>query len=317
VRSLEVPLGGRFGALTNELDSAVLNDGISIATRTCGAGPVAVLLLHGAGRSLADWSPLTKELSSSCTMISMDLRGHGLSQSGPWNLTSICSDIEAVMNGFGISRAVLIGHSLGGVLAHLFAERREKVSAVINIDGFSLAADEHVGLSPGTVTKQLATKRLEFMRTRMSHSLDEIERQVALSAERYGQDKAGVRERFFRCLQEDQAGQFSPRGDVQTLQGVFDLYQGYLLQHSLFEKIAGTIVPTLIIQASPLGPAHHKHPEPEKRLWDSYSKGIDRGLQRIQSLANVTFRAVDAGHNMIYENVAVTADLVRRFLAAM
>jgi pimeloyl-ACP methyl ester carboxylesterase len=61
-----------------------------------GTGPV-MLLLHGAGRSAADWLPMARLLVSNHHVIALDLRGHGLSGSGEWNVDLVLRDIKAVL----------------------------------------------------------------------------------------------------------------------------------------------------------------------------------------------------------------------------
>lgn len=65
-------------------DVLVHADDVAIATRDYGGANLRpILLLHGAGRSMADWSRLAESLTREYRLIAMDLRGHGQSESGP------------------------------------------------------------------------------------------------------------------------------------------------------------------------------------------------------------------------------------------
>ncbi|WP_156992624.1 alpha/beta fold hydrolase [Paraburkholderia oxyphila] len=54
-----------------------------LAVQDYGGTGALMLLLHGAGRSAADWLPMAPVLAKTSHVVSMDLRGHGRSSTGP------------------------------------------------------------------------------------------------------------------------------------------------------------------------------------------------------------------------------------------
>jgi 3-oxoadipate enol-lactonase len=105
-----------------------------------GEGP-DVVLIHALTSNLAVWlgTPLVYALAEQYRVTLYDLRGHGQSEVAPAGYTSadMAHDLHGLLETLGIERAVLVGHSFGGVVgmhhATLFPER---VSAVILSDPF-------------------------------------------------------------------------------------------------------------------------------------------------------------------------------------
>ncbi len=99
-----------------------------------------VVLLHGLGSNLTRWSEFVEHTSlgrgDGNTLLRLDLRGHGASSTtGALNLDLWCDDIAAVLAHERLSRAVLVGHSLGAQVALQFAARHaDRVEALVLID---------------------------------------------------------------------------------------------------------------------------------------------------------------------------------------
>lgn len=94
-----------------------------------------VLCLHGhpgAGRSL---SVFTKHLSQRFRTIAPDLRGYGESQTQQsFSMTDHLMDLEAVLDRYDVSRCLILGWSLGGILAiELALKFPERVSGLVLI----------------------------------------------------------------------------------------------------------------------------------------------------------------------------------------
>ena len=78
-----------------------------------------IILLHGGLGSRADFEPLAQHLVSDHRLIAIDSRGHGRSALGDAKLTyrRLTDDIAAVLDQLGLSKAGIIGHSDGGIVA--------------------------------------------------------------------------------------------------------------------------------------------------------------------------------------------------------
>ncbi|WP_122982223.1 alpha/beta fold hydrolase [Actinoplanes teichomyceticus] len=98
--------------------------GVTIAYRTAGdPGATPMVLLHGLGDSSADWHSVLPGLAATHHVYALDLRGHGdSSHPGSYSLPLMRDDVLGLLDAAGIHRCVLVGHSMGAMVAALLAQ---------------------------------------------------------------------------------------------------------------------------------------------------------------------------------------------------
>jgi pimeloyl-ACP methyl ester carboxylesterase len=124
--------------------------GVAIAYEVHGpdAGGLPALLTHGYGASRRMWDPNLPALSEGRSVVTWDMRGHGESDAPDDQLLyspeHTVSDMGALLDAIGASRAVLIGMSLGGFMSLAFHLRHpERVAALVLVDtGPGFRSDE-------------------------------------------------------------------------------------------------------------------------------------------------------------------------------
>src|SRR5437764_1309838 len=114
------------------------NDGVSLAVGEAGSG-LPVVLLHGLTATRRYVVMGSKQLErSGHRVITYDARGHGRSSPArhpsEYGYAFLARDLEAVLDGLGIERAVLAGASLGAHTAlRLALERPQRVGGLVVI----------------------------------------------------------------------------------------------------------------------------------------------------------------------------------------
>ncbi|MDE0489356.1 MAG: alpha/beta hydrolase [Gammaproteobacteria bacterium] len=112
----------------------VTNDALKLHYETEGAGP-PILFMHGYTSTIALWRDQIPVLSPHYRLICMDLRGHGESEGTDidgYNLAALAGDALAVLDQEGVERAVIVGHSMGGMVAQeLLARHGDRVGAAV------------------------------------------------------------------------------------------------------------------------------------------------------------------------------------------
>jgi pimeloyl-ACP methyl ester carboxylesterase len=89
-----------------------------------GQGP-DVVLIHGVGARLENWDGVAERLRRNFRVLRYDLRGHGQSSRvpGPYSLPLFAHDLRVLLDHLGIEKAHIAGHSLGAMVAQMFALR--------------------------------------------------------------------------------------------------------------------------------------------------------------------------------------------------
>src|SRR3954451_22093134 len=113
----------------------VLIHGHRVRFRTAGEGPLLVLV-HGITGSSQTWEEVMPALATEFTVVSPDLLAHGESAKprGDYSLGAYASGIRDLCAVLGHDRGTLVGHSLGGgiamVFAYQFPERTDRLVVV-------------------------------------------------------------------------------------------------------------------------------------------------------------------------------------------
>jgi pimeloyl-ACP methyl ester carboxylesterase len=83
-----------------------------------------VVLLHGFLENKTMWKDLVPNLSKKNRVLSIDLLGHGETESLGYvhSMEENAEIVKAVLSHLKIRKAVIIGHSMGGYVALAFAE---------------------------------------------------------------------------------------------------------------------------------------------------------------------------------------------------
>jgi pimeloyl-ACP methyl ester carboxylesterase len=96
-----------------------------------------VLWLHGLGGTWRDVEPQLDHLADHYRCIVPELRGHGRTPAvaGRFDTRALADDAVAVLDSLGVDAAVVVGLSLGGLVAQVLAvEHPDRVEALVLVD---------------------------------------------------------------------------------------------------------------------------------------------------------------------------------------
>lgn len=100
-----------------------------------GSGP-PLIILHGIFGSRMNWQTIGRDLSGYWTVYALDLRNHGDSpHRADFSYDALVADLKWFLERHRIGKAHLLGHSLGGKIAMVFADRfPQKTERLIVVD---------------------------------------------------------------------------------------------------------------------------------------------------------------------------------------
>lgn len=104
----------------------------------------AIVFLHGYTDSRRAFAPMLTSMPSSFRRVVFSHRGHGDSDKpmSGYRVGDLADDLATVLDGLEIPRAVLVGHSMGSLIATRYAlARPERVAGLALIGGFATLRD--------------------------------------------------------------------------------------------------------------------------------------------------------------------------------
>ena len=140
-------------------------DGTPIHYLTVGEGEPAAVLIHCWGCDASYWNWQLAALAAERRVVAIDLAGHGASgaEREEWTMEAFGADVAAVVEALGISRAVLVGHSMGGYVMLAAAEQMAgKVVGLVAVDTLNDVDQEY---QEEAIANYLAALRRDFPNT--------------------------------------------------------------------------------------------------------------------------------------------------------
>jgi pimeloyl-ACP methyl ester carboxylesterase len=272
-----------------------------------GDGPQLVLL-HGFGRSLTDWGASAAQLTAGHRVLAVDLPGHGRSpRISPWAIPTVVRHIADTLDAHGVPEAVVVGHSLGGLVAVEYARADpDRTRAAVNLDGFWWGR-EYPGaaqVSEALLASAGAVAPPEY-----------IEEQITNSA-RFGipADRAEAAARAAARPLPDGTWQTLPER-ADALEIVDELHRIGAL--GVTSWLDGVDRPLLLVQAGRRLP-----PAPGMEWFDEFSARFARGVSdELAALSRtrptIGVNRIDATHPMILETPEAVATLVAGFVRGL
>jgi sigma-B regulation protein RsbQ len=131
--SLAFPL-----VLSGSSDAVVpATDGVPIHYSVQGKGDPALVFIHCGSCNRHLWDDQVSAFAKTHRVVTIDMPGHGESGQGrkDWSIESYADDVKTVVTKLNLKRVVLIGSSMGGLIA-VEATRRmpERVVAIVPVD---------------------------------------------------------------------------------------------------------------------------------------------------------------------------------------
>jgi pimeloyl-ACP methyl ester carboxylesterase len=97
----------------------LVREGVALAYDEAGIGDPPLLFVHGLGCNRGFWGAQVRHFASRCRVLTVDLRGHGDSDAPEqrYTMRAFADDLAWMCARLGVVRPMVIGHSLGGLVA--------------------------------------------------------------------------------------------------------------------------------------------------------------------------------------------------------
>ena len=159
---------------TTEPRSAT-RDGVTLRYIDTGAGEPPLLFVHGWTCNRTHWRDQVPYFANKHRVVAVDLRGHGESDKPDQDYTieGFVEDVAWLIGELGLERPVVVGHSMGGVIALNLARQHPKlVSAIVMVDSPICPLPEDIRpqvaeLFAGLQTPTYAAVAADFVRALM------------------------------------------------------------------------------------------------------------------------------------------------------
>jgi pimeloyl-ACP methyl ester carboxylesterase len=258
-------------------------------------GQPAILLLHGLGDEADTWRHIFPALSPEYRVIAPDLPGFGRSDqpARAYTIPFFQAVILELMDALSLPRGILVGHSMGAVIAHSIAlQAPERVERLVLISGSLAIRSQRLNLGtllflvPGL--GEWLYKRLRRDPQAAYHTLEPYYHHLKDLPE-------ADRQFLFQRVNERVWSEGQRRAFLSTLRNLAALISGQ--QGRLAAQLAGLAVPTLVIWGR------------EDRI-----NPVENGQALLQVQPAARLKLLDgAGHNLHQERPEQTARTIIDF----
>jgi pimeloyl-ACP methyl ester carboxylesterase len=264
-----------------------------------GAGPAApMLLIHGLGDEADTWRHLIMPLSADRRIVALDLPGFGRSDKPkqPYTLSFFQDVVIELLDALSIQRAILVGHSLGAIIAHWTAlNHPERLKRVILVDGSLVVRSQKTD----TATLLFLIPGLgEWLYTRLRRDPQAAYQTLASYYERLDELPPADRDFLFQRVNERVWSDGQRRAFFATFRHLARWLPGQ--QRDVAARLSTLDVPTLVIWG-------------EADRINSIENG--RALAKLQPTTHLAV-VPGAGHNAHQENPAAVLRAIQAWMAS-
>ncbi len=252
-----------------------------------------MFLIHGLADEADTWRHLVPPLSTQYRVIAPDLPGFGRSEKPdrPYTVPFFQDVLLELLDTLEVQRAVLVGHSLGAVIAHALAlSHRERVERLILIDGSLVARSQKIDLA----TMLFLIPGLgEWLYNRLRKDPQAAYRSLELYYSRLDDLPKADREFLFQRVNERVWSDGQRRAFLSAFRNLARWIPGQ--QRNLPSRLATLDVPTLVLwgEADRMMPVENGH-----------------ALVELQSAARLVV-VPGAGHNVHQEDPGAVLEAIQ------
>jgi pimeloyl-ACP methyl ester carboxylesterase len=277
-----------------EADLTVDSVGIRLAVRDYGGeGGAPLLLLHGSGKTLAAWDEVAPLLTTAFRVVAYDAPAHGRSETprGQPQFRLFLDAVDDVAAAVGLQRPILVGHSMGGGTALLYAAKRRGCRGAVSADA------AYVREASDPLPTHAGEEEIRAAGFGWTGSIEELERKSEAIV-------AGAARASFRRAHVRRAdGLFERRPSAAFVLAFTRLATTLERQMSTQDLYAAIDCPVLLV-CGESGWAQGKPLTPELR----------RGVERLPArFPQIELAWVDCGHMIPWERPRELAALITAF----
>ena len=258
--------------------STVTRKGVELVYWTWPGAAPPTLLLHGIGNYGRYWDLFADAITGRLQLVAPDARGHGESGRPAEGYASadFAADALAVLDRLRIERAVIVGHSMGGLHSiNLAARHPERVLALVIVDA-----------SPDPLP-QGAERAQRLLTGRPERFADRAAARAYLERTSPGYAAAVYENRLAFAFREEDGG-LVWRSDAGALRRIMS---GRMPAEDRWDALASITCPTLVVRGT-----------------RSNVLSEDVARRMVQTLADGRLMELDAGHNVPLERPRELAD---------
>jgi pimeloyl-ACP methyl ester carboxylesterase len=272
-----------------------------------GPGKTPIVMVHGWMDVGASWQFVVDAFDQDRWVIAPDWRGYGLTESPPadnyW-FPDYLADLDFLVDHFSPGAPVdLVGHSMGGNIAMLYAGTRpQRIRRLVNLEGFGMPATK-AAMAPGRLAKwidELKSLHRGELDLKPYDSPDGVARRLMRTNARLTQDKADWLARHWARADAD--GRWRILGDPAHKIINAQLYR----VDEVLETYKSIAAPTLAVEAS----------DNSLEKWWNGKYTLAEYHERLSLIPDCrTAKVQDAGHMLHHDQPRQVAQLIEAHLA--